>query len=93
MNLEIKKNAALSEIRKFCEVSNSQVTNLEDFVLLLLKENQQFNFIGRSTVDELWNRHILDSAQLLQYIDDKNIKFADFGTGAGFPGLVLSILG
>lgn len=93
MTLEIKKNTALSEIKKFYNFNDSQVKNLEDFVLLLLQENQQFNFIGKSTVDEIWNRHILDSAQLLRFIDDENAKFADFGTGAGFPGVVLSILG
>lgn len=93
MNLEIKKNLALNEIKKFCDLNNSQITSLEDFVLLLLQENQNFNFIGKSTIEELWNRHILDSAQLLKFIENKNAKFADFGTGAGFPGIVLSILG
>ena len=93
MNLELKKNAALSEVKKFCNFNDAQVKNLENFVLLLLQENQKFNFIGKSTVDETWNRHILDSAQLLRFIDNTNAKFADFGTGAGFPGLVLSILG
>lgn len=93
MQLEIKKNAALNEIRKFCEVKSPQVKNLEDFVLLLLQENEKFNFIGKSTIENIWERHILDCAQLLRFITDKNAKFADFGSGAGFPGLVLSILG
>lgn len=93
MQLEIKKNAALSEIRKFCALDNVQIKNLEDFVILLLQENNQFNFIGKSTLENIWERHILDSAQLLQFIPNKNVKFADFGSGAGFPGLVLSILG
>ena len=60
---------------------------------MLLQENNQFNFIGKSTIEDIWNRHILDSAQLLKFIENKNLKFADFGSGAGFPGLVLSILG
>ena len=93
MNLETKKNITLSEIKKFCDLNSSQITNLEDFVLLLLQENQNFNFIGKSTIEDIWNRHILDSAQLLKFIENKNLKFADFGTGAGFPGVVLSILG
>jgi 16S rRNA (guanine527-N7)-methyltransferase len=93
MQLELKKNATLNEIKKFHSLTNSQITNLEDFVLLLLKENHEFNFIGKSTIDNLWERHILDCAQLLRFIDDKNAKFADFGSGAGFPGMVLSILG
>jgi 16S rRNA (guanine527-N7)-methyltransferase len=93
MQLEIKKNAALSQIRKFCDLKDSQIKSLEDFVILLLQENEKFNFIGKSTVENVWDRHILDSAQLLRFIENKNLKFADFGTGAGFPGFVLSILG
>lgn len=93
MNLEIKKDAALNEIRKFHNLTESQIKNLEDFVILLLQENQKFNFIGKSTIDEIWNRHILDSAQLIRFIENKNARFADFGTGAGFPGIILSILG
>jgi 16S rRNA (guanine527-N7)-methyltransferase len=93
MQIEIKKNATFNEIRKFCELNSSQTKSLEDFVLLLLQENHKFNFIGKSTIDDLWNRHILDSAQLLKFIDNKNAKFVDFGSGAGFPGMVISILG
>jgi 16S rRNA (guanine527-N7)-methyltransferase len=61
-------------------------------VLLLLQETNEYNLIGKSTINDIWNRHILDSAQLLKYIPDKNIKLADFGTGAGFPGMVLALL-
>jgi 16S rRNA (guanine527-N7)-methyltransferase len=93
MQLEIKKDATLAEIKKFSTLSANQIKSLEDFVILLLQENDKFNFIGKSTVDNVWERHILDSAQLLKFIDNKNAKFADFGTGAGFPGMVLSMLG
>jgi len=93
MQIEIKKNAAFNEIRKFCELDNAQIRSLEDFVLLVLQENQNFNFIGKSTVENIWERHILDSAQLLRFIKNKNAKFADLGSGAGFPGMILSILG
>jgi 16S rRNA (guanine527-N7)-methyltransferase len=93
MQFELGKNLALSQIKKFCDLSNVQIKSLEDFVLLLLAENDNFNFIGKSTIENLWQRHILDSAQLLRFIPDKNIKFADLGSGAGFPGIVLSILG
>jgi 16S rRNA (guanine527-N7)-methyltransferase len=93
MQLEIKKTAALDEIRKFFPLNDTQIKNLEDFVALLLQENDNFNFIGKSTIENIWDRHILDSAQLLRFVDNKNLKFADFGSGAGFPGIVLSILG
>ncbi len=93
MQLEQKKLAAFDEIKKFTTLNESQIKGLEDYVALLLQENDNFNFIGKSTIENLWERHILDSAQLLRFIENKNLKFADFGTGAGFPGLVLSILG
>lgn len=93
MTLDLKKTAALNDIKAFHALNEDQISKLESFVAILLKENQQFNFIGKSTIDDIWNRHILDSAQLLRFIDNKNAKFADFGTGAGFPGVVLSILG
>ncbi len=93
MQFDISKAAALKEIKNFLPIDNLQIKSLEDFVLLLLAENDNFNFIGKSTIENLWQRHILDSAQLLRFIDDKNIKFADLGSGAGFPGIVLSILG
>ncbi len=93
MQLENKKNLSLNEIKKFHNLNDLQIKALEDFVILLLKENQQFNFIGKSTIEDIWNRHILDSAQLIKYIPNHNAKFADFGSGAGFPGMILSILG
>lgn len=87
------KEEALNEIRKFCDLDEEKIKALEGFISLLLQENQNFNFIGKSTIDDIWNRHVLDSAQLMKYIDNKNAKFADFGSGAGFPGVVISILG
>lgn len=93
MQAEIEKNSVFNKIRTFCDLNKTQEKNLEDFVLMLLAENQKFNFIGKSTIDNIWQRHILDSAQLMSLIEDKRKKFADFGSGAGFPGMVLSILG
>lgn len=93
MQIELKKNSAFTEIRKFCELNPAREKSLEDYVLSLLRENQNFNFIGKSTTLDIWERHILDSAQLMRFIPKKNVKFADIGSGAGFPGMVLSILG
>jgi 16S rRNA (guanine527-N7)-methyltransferase len=93
MSIEISRDKSLGDIKKFCDLDQSKIKSLEDFVLLLLQENHKFNFIGESTIQNIWQRHILDSAQLLRFIDNKNLKIADFGSGAGFPGLILSILG
>ena len=58
----------------------------------LLKFNKKYNLISKSTELEIWNRHILDSAQLIKYIQfNDNFSLSDMGSGAGFPGIVLSI--
>lgn len=77
-------------------INGEQQKRLENYVKLLLEWNNKINLIGKSTINDLWNRHIVDSAQLIKFLNEeelKNCKCADFGTGAGFPGIVLSILG
>ncbi len=93
LDIEAKKNETLTAIEKFCKLDHIKVSNLEDYVILLLKENYNYNLIGNSTIVDIWNRHILDCAQIIKYIDDPKAKIADFGSGAGFPGIVISILG
>lgn len=71
--------------------------NIKKYIeLLLYWNNNKINLIGKSTVDDIENRHILDSSQLLDLLTEEeknNSLCADFGTGAGFPGVILSILG
>jgi 16S rRNA (guanine527-N7)-methyltransferase len=74
------------------ELSSAQKAKLEQYVSLLLEWNQKFNLIGKSTIEDVWERHILDSLQLLKFIK-KTDKVLDFGTGAGLPGVVLNICG
>jgi 16S rRNA (guanine527-N7)-methyltransferase len=93
MAIEQKKYNCLTQIKKFCNLSNLQEKKLEDYVILLLSRNQNFNLIGNSTLENIWERHILDCAQLIKFIDNYDLKFADLGSGAGLPGLILSILG
>ena len=58
----------------------------------LLKFNRKYNLISRTTEPFIWDRHILDSAQLVKYIDFEDKKsLSDLGSGAGFPGLILAI--
>ena len=64
----------------------------ELFVQEVLNYNQKYNLISRNSEKDIWNRHVLDSAQLVKHIDHKNYNsLADLGTGAGFPGILLSI--
>ena len=78
----------LQEQLKFTDQS---IDKLKMFETELLKANSKHNFIAKSTEDFIWSRHILDSAQLVKYIDFNNGSLSDLGSGAGFPGLVLAI--
>ena len=72
--------------------NDNDISKLEIYVSSVLEYNQKYNLISRSTEKSIWSRHILDSAQILRFIDTKTSKkLADLGTGAGFPGIVLAI--
>ena len=74
-------------------VSRKTKKKLDLYTNILKKWQSKINLISSSTVDDIWCRHIVDSAQLAQHIGDQNKTIVDFGTGAGFPGLVLAMLG
>ncbi len=69
-----------------------KIKKLDNFVKNLLIYNKKHNLIAKSTEKQVWDRHILDSAQLIKFIDVKNCTgIADLGTGAGFPGIILAL--
>ena len=71
--------------------SDSSIKKLKKFHNYLLEYNKSYNLISKNTEKSIWIRHILDSAQIIKFIDaskDKNI--VDFGSGAGFPGLIIA---
>lgn len=72
------------------DVSRETEGRLKKYGGLLLTANEQQNLIAKSTVGQLWDRHILDSAQLLRLLPVG--PRADVGSGAGLPGMVLAIL-
>jgi 16S rRNA (guanine527-N7)-methyltransferase len=74
------------------EFTKEDVIKLALFHDELLRFNKKYNLISKSTETNIWNRHILDSAQLVKYIKfENNMSLSDMGSGAGFPGLVLAI--
>ncbi len=73
-------------------VSRETQNELEEYVRRLLEYNKTHNLIGSKEVDKVWDRHIIDSLQLTTLLP-LNKKIVDVGTGAGLPGMVLSILG
>jgi 16S rRNA (guanine527-N7)-methyltransferase len=74
-------------------VSRETLERLEAYAALLATWSLRINLVGRATLDDLWRRHFLDSAQLLPLVPAGTQSLADLGSGAGFPGLVLAILG
>ena len=66
-----------------------------NYIKLIDLYQKKFNLIGKSTRPKIWTRHILDSAQIINYLPKEQLKesILDVGSGAGFPGIVLSILG
>ena len=65
---------------------------LDIFSKEVIEYNKKFNLIGKSTINKIWERHILDSAQLVKFIDfSDGLSLSDMGSGAGFPGIVLAI--
>ena len=81
------------EIIKKFNLNQKEVRLIEIFIKELKKKNKSINLVGRSTIDNIWDRHVCDSIQIVSYIQNKKHKIIDMGTGAGIPGIFLSILG
>ncbi len=77
--------------RARADASAEKIADLEAFRLRLVEANAVMNLVGPDSLPDFWNRHVWDSAQLLDLAPDAK-TWADLGAGAGFPGLVLSIM-
>ncbi|MFN3387383.1 MAG: 16S rRNA (guanine(527)-N(7))-methyltransferase RsmG [Allosphingosinicella sp.] len=74
------------------DVSRETVDRLGAFVGLLREENGRQNLVSAASLEDVWNRHIIDSGQLLRLAPDAAESWIDLGTGAGFPGLIVAAL-
>lgn len=74
------------------EFGSERLRIVEDFGNLVLDEADRQNLISPSTRNQLWVRHLTDSAQLAKLVAIPPSSWLDIGTGAGFPGMVLGIL-
>ena len=95
-NKEIQKQHKILEkkniIKKFL-INRLEQDGLQEYIEILKKFNKHTNLVGKSTLVNPWLSHILDSLQILKFIKHKKLSILDMGTGAGLPGLVLSICG
>ena len=82
-------------MKKFMDtynVSRETFERLKTYEASLHEWQKKFNLVSNASLDDAWNRHFLDSAQLFKYIPDTARNVVDFGSGAGFPGMVLAIM-
>jgi len=84
-------------LENFCKENFNDPKNvfktLMEYKKILLNENHKMNLIGKSTIDDFDQRHIIDCIQIIKHMPDKKKQVMDIGTGAGLPGVLLSILG
>lgn len=88
----VTKPDAQEWLARQLDVSRETLNRLDHFEALLTSENERQNLVARSTLPNLWVRHILDSAQLLLQAPAPDCSWLDLGTGAGFPGLIVAAL-
>jgi len=82
-----------TEIVSYFNLNNMEIEKIEFFINSIINHNQHTNLVGKSTIENIWDRHVLDCLQLTKYINNKKLKILDLGTGAGLPGVLLSIIG
>lgn len=87
MSLEIEK----AVFQQKTNATPEQMADLEVFRIRLAEANEVMNLVGPDSLPDFWNRHAWDSAQLLTH-EPNALTWADLGAGAGFPGVVLTIL-
>ena len=89
-------------LRDSFDVSRETLERIELFIALLKEEMEHQNLISKSSLDHIWVRHILDSAQLLNFISEEKAaelragvtgnRWLDMGSGAGFPGIIIALM-
>ena len=86
----MQDNDVINILLNHLRFSSKNISELKIFKNELLKANTKHNFISKNTETVIWHRHILDSAQLVKFIDFSKGSLSDLGSGAGFPGLILA---
>ena len=86
----------INSYKEFCLFQNVSRETYEKFIIFhktLIKWQNSINLISKNTLENIWERHFLDSAQLYKITKDFKGNIIDFGSGAGFPGLILAMMG
>jgi 16S rRNA (guanine527-N7)-methyltransferase len=86
-------DAATLRMRDDLHVSRESWARIEAFVALLFQWQARINLVSPATLKDVWWRHVADSFQLLKHLPQGDTRIADLGSGSGFPGLPLALLG
>ena len=84
----MKKN----EFVKSLNVSRETLNGFYEYETLLSKWNEKINLVSKKTLVDIWERHFLDSGQIIKHVEVSGKRWVDVGSGAGFPGLVVALL-
>jgi 16S rRNA (guanine527-N7)-methyltransferase len=87
----MQEQEVIKSLQSNLRFNDSTINKLKIFVKKVIDVNKEHNFISKNTESDIWHRHVLDSAQLVKFINFKQRSLADLGSGAGFPGIVLAI--
>jgi len=85
------RSSQIDTFSRFPQVSRETITSLIRYEDLLIQANRNLNLIGKSTINDVWARHFMDSIQVIDFIEENDKTMIDMGSGAGFPGIVLAI--
>jgi len=88
----MEQSSQIDTFSGITQVSRETITSLKKYEEYLIKSNKTLNLIGKSTVNQIWIRHFLDSSQVIDFIGKNEKDLIDLGSGAGFPGLITAIL-
>ena len=77
---------------RYTRVSRETIISLKKYEEKLIIANKTLNLVGKSTINDIWERHFLDSVQVIDFVDENDKALVDLGSGAGFPGLVLAMV-
>jgi 16S rRNA (guanine527-N7)-methyltransferase len=77
---------------RYSKVSRETIKIFEKYENYLIIANKKLNLVGNITINDIWSRHFLDSAQVIDFIGKNDKTLVDLGSGAGFPGVVLAIV-
>ena len=88
----VKPPLTAADFQTLSGVDSSTLERLDGFLTLLRKWQSRINLVGRSSLEDPWRRHILDSAQLIPLLPAHESVIVDIGSGAGLPGLVVAIV-